>query len=103
MSIRSAHLLLLPCLLLLGCGGFGPADEPVSLRPAGIDASVTLPTGGKVKKGRSGGVRVEWAGFSFIASFELDRDRPAPVRSAVAADPFGTYEGSVAVTVAGVG
>ncbi len=64
---------------------------------------MTLPTGGKVKKGRTGGVRVEWAGFSFIASFELDRDRLAPVRSAVAPDAFGTYEGTIAVTVAGVG
>jgi hypothetical protein len=103
---RSTFAALLTASLALGntgCGGMGKGEESVSLVPGGVNASIKLPTGGKVKAQRDGGAEVVWAGFSFIASFALDKVRIATKRDAVAPDNFGSFEGKEPVNVDGKG
>jgi hypothetical protein len=87
---------------LVGCGGLGATDAPVSLASAGVNATVDLPTGGKVGTSFSGGAEVRWStGLSFAASFELTQGLSATSNHPLTLDASSTYDAQTPVVVNG--
>src|SRR5450432_1178680 len=85
---------------LAGCGGVGSADAPVALTITGVDATVSLPTGGKLTSTGSG-ASVKWAGFGWAATFELNSQRLVAKKTTLAQDSSGAFAVDVPVSIAG--
>ncbi len=87
--------------MLVACGSVGSGTEAVSLAPAGMNLTLTVPTGGKVEKGEiTGNPEIMWKGLSFHASLTLN-DLGTLTTHPLAPDERGTFEQSTVVLIAG--
>lgn len=100
MGVHSFRELWIVCLCgsTVACGGVGKDDAQVSLNDVGIDATVSLPTGGELKKTENG-AEIGWVGFSWAASFTLDGRLLIDSKEPLAQDPTGAFATAMPVQI----